>query len=167
MEQVKKKSSIFIRLIVAVIAIGFVIYFSGCDWAYGTKIGHIPVGDEFKEIQINIDKKTKIIFWTELSVNNESHAYKYADDLPHLLDYEIEVKQKGKLLYHLKCNPLNWHIASFSSNRGSKNRNYAAKIDGCTTINVPSGLITFRAKRKWLKKDKRFNFIQTDLIIKK
>ncbi len=154
----------FLALIVVVIPIGFMIYFFGAGGGYGTEIGRLAVGEQFSDIQINIEENTKVVFWTELSVENESHAYE--SSLPHLLDYEIEVKQNDKLLYHLNCNPSNWNIASTSSKRGSTNRYYVAKINGCT-INAPGGLITFRTRRKWLKKDKRFDFKQTDLIIKK
>lgn len=163
MEQTKNKISIFRRLFPIVLAIGILIYFlRGC----GTEIGRIAVEDEFNEIQINIKENTEVIFWTELRVLNKSHNYEYAEDLPHLLDYEIEVKQNDKLLYRLKCNPFNSNIFSTTSTKGSTDRDYVGKINGCT-MNAPGGLIIIRAKRKWLKRDERFNFKKTDLIIKK
>ncbi len=163
MGQSKSKSKSLVIAIVMILPIGFLVYFMGAG-GYGTEIGRLKLNDDFREIQISIQKDQKVIFWTELSVTNESHAYE--SSLPHLLDYEIEVKQKDKLLYGLKCNPSDWSIASTSSKRGSTDRYYVAKINGCT-MNAPGGLITIRAKRKWLKKDKRFNFKTTDLIIKK
>ncbi len=163
MDPSKGKSKSLIIAIVMILPIVFLIYFMRSG-GYGTEIGRLKLKDNYGEIQINIEKDQKVVFWTELSVTNESHAYK--SSLPHLLDYEIEVKQKDKVLYRLKCNPSDWTIASTSSRRGSTDRYYVAKINGCT-VNAPGGLITIRAKRNWLKKDERFNFKMTDLIIKK
>jgi hypothetical protein len=150
------------RRLVALLLVGTAIalYFT----YRGNELGRIRVGDEPRMVYVNPEPGKPLVFWTEVELRNESHSHRITSELPHLLDYEIEVLRGEERVAVLRCNPFDSNVFRWSSERRVTNRSYLGRIRACS-VDAPDRNLTIRAHRVWRNRDPAFRFEKTILVI--
>jgi hypothetical protein len=129
----------------------------------GTVTFEVPVGDEPTVTPIEVEREGVLRFYAVVDLENESHAEANTAELPHLLDYEIEVRGGGRVIGHAVCNPFAAHRFARTTERGSTTRSYQGRLDGCG-FRVPEGRYEVSVVRRWREHDPRFEFRRTGLV---
>jgi hypothetical protein len=91
-------------------------------------------------------------------------------DLPHVLDYVIEIRRGDTTVASERCDVFHTNHARTSGRwhrYDSAGRSYDGLLRGCS-IRMPAGRYTVRAHDEWVggRPDPRFVFERTDLILR-
>jgi hypothetical protein len=127
-------------------------------------VARLDVGDEPAETTFAAAEDGVLVMHSVIDLDNESHAEETTDALPHILDYEIRVEQDGREVARITCNPFQARAFSRTSSRGERRRQFRGRLDHCAAP-VPAGELTLEAHRTWRKRDERFRFRETGLVV--
>jgi hypothetical protein len=158
----KNGRCVAIFLLLAPLVVGAAVF----TWAMligGTVAFEVPVGDDPTTTPVEVPREGVMRFYAVVDVENESHAEANTAELPHLLDYEIELRDGDRVVGHAVCNPFAAHRFARTSDRGSTTRSYEGRLDGCG-FRVPEGHFEVSVVRRWREQDPRFAFRRTALV---
>ena len=137
----------------------------------GEELARMPLGTSSSEATFALQAETVVQVWADLDVRHEGiSSMKASEDLPHVLDYVIELESEGHAPLALRCNPFDSHIYRTSGRHNSMGdvagRYYDGALDGCA-LRLPAGSYRLRAHRETVAGgDARFHFGRTDLILR-
>lgn len=129
----------------------------------GTVTFEMLVGDEPTVTPIEVEREGVLRFYAVVDLQNESHAEANTAELPHLLDYDIELRDGERVIGHAVCNPFAAHRFARTTDRGSTTRSYQGRLDGCG-FRVTEGRYQVSVVRRWREHDPRFEFRRTGLV---
>lgn len=162
-------AGVIVALLLAVIAGGVVAVVFALR-SGGQAVARIAVTDAPTVARFELDAKKVVSLWAEIDVTHEDISPNGAnDDLPHVLDYRVEVTRDGTKVLDLRCNPFNSNFAKWTRKENSigkpPGRAYDGRIRGCA-FDAPPGTYVITAQRDWVGQDPRIWFAKTDLIIR-
>jgi hypothetical protein len=151
-----------LALVIVPLVVGGVV-FAAATLKGATVAFEVPVGDEPTVTPIEVERDGLLRFYAVVDLENESHAEANTADLPHLLDFDIELRDGERVIGHAVCNPFAAHRFARTTDRGSTTRSYQGRLDGCG-FRVPEGRYEVTVVRRWLERDPRFEFRRTGLV---
>lgn len=160
----RRKASIGKRILLAFAIVGSGLFTlslpvaGGIYFFYfrGTEVGRVAVGDAPAELVLSLPASTEVTFWTEIDVTMRLRQRRgqTMSDLPHVVDYAIEVEQNGAVVARLRCNPFQSTLTDWSRRGGTRTTTrwrYVGRVDDCTFRVPTAGPVTVRVQRAWLR----------------
>lgn len=139
----------------------------------GEVLARMPLSPSPSEMTLQLKAETPIQVWTYVDMRHPGiSAMSATEDLPHVIDYVIEVRPAGSAgspQASLRCNPFDSHIAKTSgtyNSIGEPSGRYYDGLVGACALRLPAGTYTVRAHRQAVSADARFTFSKTELILR-
>lgn len=154
----------------AVVGVVFLFKTAGCSsqTLLAVELGPAPATYSFATESPGV-----VQVWANMKFRFKGFSSKVGnDELPHLLDYAIEIEGPQGDIRKLECNPLNSNVFRTSMESPGQigedyaHREYDGLIKGCTFA-AKAGKHQLRARLVWRERgDDRFDFERTGLILR-
>lgn len=137
--------------------------------AGGETVLAMPLSQTPSQRSFSLAGTRRVEVWTDLEVTHAGISYRVPnDELPHVLDYGVEVKRGSETVVQLRCNPFDSNFAKtsyYGSSGGIDNRSYDGRIRSCS-FSAPAGQYTVVAALRPVGEDPRIVFKKTVLILR-
>lgn len=166
------RKSFVVYLALLVVLVGLAVTITGIVMtltASGNALVRVPLTDTPQEAEFSTERDGVIEVWTDIELMHRGISYQLPNgDLPHVLDYVVEIEQAGLAIQSFRCNPFNSHFARtsyYGASGGVNGRSYDGRIKGCA-LHLAAGKYRVRAHKEIVKPDPRFSFKKTVLILR-
>ena len=137
--------------------------------AGGETVARFALTDAPLEQPFSLAEGRTVEVWTDIEMTHRGISYHAAnDDLPHVLDYVIEIRRGAQSVLELRCNPFDSNVARtsyYGASSGTNGRSYDGRVRSCS-FELPAGAYSVVARRETVRPDARFHFSKTDLILR-
>ena len=137
--------------------------------AGGDTVARIALTESPAEQAFSLAAASTVEVWTDLELTHRGISYMVAnEDLPHVIDYQIDIRRDGRLLHSMTCNPFESNFARqsyYGASSGTDGRSYDGRIRDCA-FQLPAGTYSVVARRETFRPDARFRFERTVLILR-
>jgi hypothetical protein len=128
--------------IVVLVAVVVALYLRSC----GAAVGEIEMDETPREVHFDLVEPSQIGFATSFELPDSRFASR--EELPHALDYEIEVVRAGQRVALLVCNPFDMWVRR-SGKSGQKVSFLSGKLNRCNASLTAPASYAVRARRVW------------------
>ncbi len=135
----------------------------------GATLATLPIGPQPAEASFTVATAGSVQVWADLEVDTGDISHnESSSDLPHVMDYVVEVTPAGGKPQTLKCNPFNSNFARTSGDGYHGDiywRAYDGLVRGCV-FKVPAGTHKVRVHSEAVKADKRIRFKKNVMVLR-
>ncbi len=129
-------------------------------------IASVPVDPQPAETRFVVATPGTIQVWADVHVDTGN--IDHDGDLPHVMNYVVEIMPGGGAPQTLRCNPFNCSFSRMSGEGYRGNiyfRAYEGRIRGCE-FELPAGTHKVRVHSEPVKPDKRIQFKKNTLLLR-
>lgn len=152
--------------LVFVIGIGAGLFYAFAS----TTLGRISMGSIDRSTTIEVEQTATLEVWADVEITHREFSPSMAaDELPHVMDYIVELSAAGQQSQTLRCNLFNALVMRTSGETNSvgqaAGRWYDGLIRGCAFA-VEPGTYTVTARTVEVQPDPRVSFQKNDLVLR-
>jgi len=137
--------------------------------AGGTTVVRMALDQQPRQQSFELGGQRQVEVWTDLEVTHAGISYRLPnDELPHVLDYAVEIERGGQTVAKMRCNPFDSNFAKtsyYGASGGIDKRSYDGRIRSCG-FSAPAGQYKVVARLQPLETDSRIAFQKTVLILR-
>lgn len=164
------KGCLAVVIAVPVLLLALGVYLLAWATGGGQELARLSLTDQPSEVEFQLPAETVVDVWADVDFRHTGISpSKSADELPHVLDYVIEISGGQAPNSKLRCDPFRSHIFRNSGEHSTmgqaSGRHYDGKLNGCR-FRLSAGDYTLRAHKETVRADQRFTFSRTDLILR-
>ena len=136
----------------------------------GEVVGRFPVVAEPHGVQFSVAEPAVLQVWADIDLRHEGfNTNTSASDLPHVIDYVVEVERDGQSIKVLRCNPFYSNVFLFSGKHSSmgeaSGRSYEGLLKRCS-LPVEPGEYRVQVHSADVRPDKRIWFTKMGVVLR-
>lgn len=165
--EAKAASAVATILVIALLGGGVAlgIYLFGSTTAARISMTPTPQSASFV-----LEEASTAQVWADIEVTHSDFSPNIAAvELPHVIDYVIEIERAGADAISLRCNPFDAYVMKRSDGYNSigedAGRWYDGRVEGCS-VALEAGSYTLRAHTEPVQPDARVRFGKNDLVLR-
>lgn len=133
--------------------------------ACGDDLARISVSESAREVQFQVDEPGRVGFAASFEIENSD--FRTREDVPHLVDYEIEIHKDGARVARLVCNPFDMSVRRSGKNGDLRLNFLSGALDGCDARLPSAGTYVVRARLVWVDPGRRIDFAAHTLSVER